>query len=151
MSHFCLDRLLIPLFAALTVFGLLIGSAPIAAANGVPHPVADADTLTAAAVAFTLRYDASPPPDSTRDRWMGRDKVQHVVFSALWTLSTQYVLVNKADWTTGDALPASIASGAAIGITKEIYDASRILGTASIRDLVADAVGIGLAVIVIVL
>jgi len=71
------------------------------------------------------------------------------VFSGLWTLSTQYILVNKADWTERDALPASIASGAAIGILKELYDASRLSGTASGKDLVADAVGIGLAVAVI--
>jgi uncharacterized protein YfiM (DUF2279 family) len=105
--------------------------------------------ITAAAIAFELRYGTSPAPAPVRDRWLGRDKVQHVVFSGLWTLSTQYILVNKADWTERDALPASIASGAAIGILKELYDASRLTGTASGKDLVANAVGIGLAVAVI--
>ncbi len=113
------------------------------------------DSLTAAAIAFQLRYNSPPAPAPTPDRapargrWFGRDKVQHVLFSGLWTLSTQYVLVNKADWTEDDALPASVASGAAIGILKELYDASRLTGTASGKDLVADAVGIGLAVMVI--
>ena len=88
---------------------------------------------------------------STEDAWIARDKARHVVFSGLWTLSTQYVLVNKADWRAPDALPASVASGAAVGVAKELYDASRPAETASGKDLVADAVGIGLAVGVILL
>ena len=126
---------------------ILFGLAPPGGAQAASP--SSADSLTAAAVAFELRYGASPTPAPVRDRWLGRDKVQHVVFSGLWTLSTQYILVNKADWTERDALPASIASGAAIGILKELYDASRLTGTASGKDLVADAVGIGLAVAVI--
>lgn len=87
----------------------------------------------------------------SEDRWLARDKAKHVVFSGLWTLSTQYVLVNKADWTEPDALPVSIASSATVGLAKELYDASRPTGTISGKDLVADAVGIGLAVGVILL
>jgi uncharacterized protein YfiM (DUF2279 family) len=103
-------------------------------------------------VAVELRYGAGPPaPPPPRDRWLARDKAQHVVVSGLWTLSTQYVLVNKAGWTNADALPASVASGATIGVLKELYDASRPTGRASGKDLVADAVGIGLAVGVILL
>lgn len=109
--------------------------------RGVPHT----DSLTAASVAFSLRYDAASASAAPRDRWFARDKLQHVVFSGLWTLSTQYVLVNKAGWTERSALPASIASSATIGLTKELYDASRPDGTASRKDLVANAVGIGLA------
>lgn len=127
---------------------LLLSASPAPAADAVRPP----DSLTAAAVAFELRYGAGPPsPPPPRDRWLGRDKVQHVVFSGLWTLSTQYVLVSKAGWTEADALPVSIASGATIGILKELYDASRLTGRASGKDLVADAVGIGLAVGVITL
>ena len=87
----------------------------------------------------------------SEDRWLARDKAKHVVFSGLWTLSTQYVLVVKADWRAPGALPASVASGAAVGVAKELYDASRPAETASGKDLVADAVGIGLAVGVILL
>jgi uncharacterized protein YfiM (DUF2279 family) len=120
-----------------------------------PAPAADgptsADTLTAAAVAFQLRYDAPSPAAPARDRWLARDKATHVVVSGLWTLSTQYVLVTKADWSEGDALPASVASAALVGGAKELYDATTPAGTASARDLAADAVGIGLAVGVIVL
>lgn len=111
--------------------------------------------LTASAVAFELRYGApsSPPspPANRTDPWVGRDKALHVAGSALWTLSTQYVLVNKAGWTEDDALPAAIASAATVGLTKEIVDTTRPSGTASGRDLAANAVGIALAAGLIVL
>jgi len=130
---------------------LLLGSIPTKA----DAKNAGADSLSAAAVAFELRYAPLPPPAApprpSRDRWLARDKARHVVFSGLWTLSTQYVLVNKADWSEGDALPASIASAASVGLAKELYDASRPAEAASGKDLVADAVGIGLAVGIIVL
>jgi len=80
-----------------------------------------------------------------RDQWGARDKAQHLVVSGPWTLSTQYVLVQGADWANADALPASVATSAAVGLGKEWYDASRADGQASAKDLVANAVGIGLA------
>jgi uncharacterized protein YfiM (DUF2279 family) len=141
------------LLGLLVLVALLLAPGGTHAAGTAPGRTPPADSLSAAAVAFELRYGAEPAPSApaSRDRWLGRDKGQHVVVSGLWTLSTQYVLVNKADWTAADALPASVASGAAIGLAKELYDASRPTGTASGKDLVADAVGIGLAVGVIVL
>lgn len=90
-------------------------------------------------------------PRPSEDQWLARDKARHVLFSGLWTLSTQYVLVRKAEWSEGDALPASVATAAAVGIAKEGYDAARPAGSASGKDLAADAVGIGLAVGVILL
>lgn len=95
-----------------------------------------------AAFSPTERSLRSQPSDS----WLGRDKAQHLAFSALWTLSTQYVLVNNADWSESDALPASTGSAAAVGVVKEFYDASRLTNHFCTRDLVANAVGIGLAV-----
>jgi len=85
------------------------------------------------------------------DPWLARDKATHVVVSGLWTLSTQYVLENEAGWSEGDALPVSVASAALVGGAKELYDTTTPTGTASARDLAANAVGIGLAVGVIVL
>jgi len=134
------------------LIGLLLGAlASPAAGMDAVQETGRTDSLTAAAMAFELRYGSPSSVSAPRDRWLARDKAQHVVFSGLWTLSTQYVLVNKADWAEAEALPASIASGATIGIVKELYDASRLTGRASGKDLVADAVGIGLAVGVILL
>jgi len=109
-------------------------------------------TLTALRVEILVPPGRSPErPPRPRDQWWARDKARHVVFSGLLTLSTQYVLVRKADWSQGDALPLSAAASGALGITKELYDASRVDGRASGKDLVADAMGIGLAVGVVLL
>ena len=89
---------------------------------------------------------------SSSDPWWARDKLQHLTFSFLWTLSTQYVLVEKADWSRSAALPAAVGSGATVGLSKELFD-WRLGPTRrfSTRDLAADAVGILLAVGVILL
>ena len=79
------------------------------------------------------------------------DKAKHLGGSALLTLSTQYVLVVKGGWTRGDALPLSVGTAASIGLAKEFYD--RYAGPTrffSTKDLVADALGIALGVLVIV-
>lgn len=86
------------------------------------------------------------------DRWWARDKAVHVAFSFLWTLSAQYVLVDKAGWTNRAALPVAAGSSAAVGLSKEWVDWQ--YGSPpqfSTRDLVADGVGIVLAVGVILL
>lgn len=130
--------------------------------------------MTARAVGFVLQYGALPGPsarptrsaerarstvrersaphDGPHDRWWARDKAKHLVGSALWTLSTQYVLVAKADWSEGDALPVSIASGVAVGLAKEVYDRQTPPAYHfSTKDLAADAAGIALAVGIILL
>ncbi len=86
------------------------------------------------------------PPFAPSERWIAFDKAQHVAFSFLWTLGTQYTLVEKADISNRHALPFSMAGSAALGIAKELYDWR--LGPRRVfshRDLVADAVGILLA------
>jgi uncharacterized protein YfiM (DUF2279 family) len=86
------------------------------------------------------------------DPWLGFDKVQHLTFSFLWTLGSQYILVNKLDWSEDDALPLSIGSSALVGLSKELYD-WRVGPTRyfSKRDLIADGCGILLAVGLILL
>lgn len=145
--------------------GLLLGSlsgiGPGALAHAAPPDslsarTASAQDLSAHAIAFTLRYSRMPVPHASplqpRDRWLAMDKAKHVGGSLLWTLSTQYVLVAKADLSEPHALPWSVVSGAAVGLAKEAYDArygpTRTFGR---KDLVADAVGIALAVGVIAL
>jgi uncharacterized protein YfiM (DUF2279 family) len=91
-----------------------------------------------------------PLEGQVEDEWIAMDKAKHVAFSFLWTLGTQYTAVNKGGLSEHRALPLSVTSGALIGLTKEYYDLragpTRFFST---RDLVADAVGIVLAVGVI--
>ena len=133
----------------LAVLLLLVPQAGSAAEPATQY--AAADSLSPAALAFTMRYGAPARPPRPQDKWWARDKARHVVFSALWTLSTQYVLVQKAGWQENDALPVSIGASAAVGLLKEGIDAQRAHGTASARDLAANAVGIGLATGIILL
>lgn len=89
----------------------------------------------------------APAPRERRDPWLAMDKAKHVGGSLLLTLSAQYVLVVKADWSESRALPISAGSAAVVGIGKEVYD--RYAGPTryfSRKDLVADAVGILLGV-----
>ena len=147
------SRGLSPWAFVLVLLFVLLGTVPSAQAGGSP-PIGNVDSLSAAAVAFEFRYGSTPrldaPPPSSRNQWIARDKAKHVVFSALWTLSAQYVLVRKADWSEGDALPLSAASSAAVGLAKEVYDASRG-GHISGKDLGGDVAGIGVAVGLILL
>lgn len=80
------------------------------------------------------------------DAWIGFDKVQHTTFSFLWTLGSQYTLVNKIDVSERQALPFSIGSSALAGLAKEVYDwklsSQRYF---SYRDVVANTFGIILA------
>ena len=92
--------------------------------------------------------DRSPPPDE----WLGRDKALHAGGSFLLTLSAQYVLTDKAGASNGEALPFAVGSALALGIAKEIMDSQRpVRPHFSTRDLVADAVGVLLAVGVVLL
>ena len=96
----------------------------------------------------TLRLDVQ----RVEDRWLGFDKVQHAAFSFFWTLGSQYTLVNKLGASERGALPLSVGSGALVGLAKEVYDEHLTArGFFSYRDLAADAVGLLLALGLIVL
>ena len=128
-----------------------IGSAEIAPVVIVPVVIVSA-AVPVPPRRPSLRGAEPPARPLPQDRWIAMDKAKHVGGSMLWTLSTQYVLVVKADWRSRDALPVSAISTATIGLAKEVYD--RYAGPTrhfSSRDLVADALGIGLGVLVILL
>ena len=89
--------------------------------------------------------------DSTKyeDKWLAFDKVQHFTFSFLWTLSSQYVLLNNMNMYEQDALRCSVVSSLSGGIMKETYDMKQPNGYFSNKDMVANALGILLAVMII--
>ncbi|NNE35581.1 MAG: hypothetical protein HKN13_10100 [Rhodothermales bacterium] len=93
-----------------------------------------------------------PRSSATRETWLSFDKLQHVTFGFLFTVGHQYTLVNKLDMSEKGALPISIAGTAAIGLAKELVDWKfRSRGHFSEEDLVADSVGILVAVGLILL
>lgn len=94
------------------------------------------------------------PVDTTKDTvrydpWMGFDKVQHFTVSCLWTLSSQYLLESKLQFSASEALPLSMGSAFLAGIGKEIYDREKKNGFFSRRDLVANVLGITVGILLI--
>ena len=96
-----------------------------------------------------LPQDSAEVSLDVRDPWFGSDKVQHVAFSFLWVLSTQYIAVNKINLDEKDAFPISLISGASIGLLKEIYDERKSNDHFSKKDMIADGLGLFLASAVI--
>lgn len=134
--------------------------APPDAAHAVPSLVdtvspapASAAPLPKTARAAVLYYRPSATRDRTfSDRWLARDKALHVTYSFLWTLSSQYVLVEKTSLSHDAAIPYALASGFAVGVAKETYDRYwGPTGRFSWRDMVANGIGLGLAAGVMVL
>ena len=95
---------------------------------------------------------ALPADVATDDPWFGRDKVLHAGFSFLTTLSAQYVLQAKLEASRDEALPVAAGVTLGLGVAKEVADSRRPINPLfSTRDIVADAVGVALAVGLILL
>ena len=86
---------------------------------------------------------------NAQDKWFAIDKVQHFSYSCLIALGSQYVLVNKGGMEEDSALPLSAGFSLFTGILKEILDSKSPKGFFSRRDLIADSLGIVLAVAII--
>ncbi len=121
------------------------------------RPHRPTDPRPTAAPAPDDRGDLRSPPLPRRpvapaDEWIARDKALHFGVSFLMTLATQYVLTSKASLSDEEAVPFSAALTLAAGLGKEAVDSSRgNFPTFSWRDLAADALGIALAALVVVL
>ena len=102
-------------------------------------------------ILISISFSEPVKEDSTiiEDKWLAFDKVQHFTFSFLWTLSSQYVLVNNMNMYEEDALPFSVVSSLSAGLMKETSDMKKPKGYFSKKDMVADCLGILLAVVVI--
>ena len=105
--------------------------------------------LTVPATGMALRPDTVQTA-ADQDPWLAYDKVLHFGISCSLVLSTQYVLENKLDMNPETALPASVAVSAVNGIIKEYWD-KRNGSFFSKRDLFADAAGILVGMLIIVL
>jgi uncharacterized protein YfiM (DUF2279 family) len=90
--------------------------------------------------------DRLPPPAAVRggtDAWLGSDKFQHFWLSYA-TAAFTFAGVRSASGDSGTALWIALPVAAAAGVGKEVHDRRRG-GIFSMRDLVADALGIGAA------
>jgi putative lipoprotein len=87
---------------------------------------------------------ASTPP---RDSWFGADKLKHF-FVAAFAQSVAYSALQAARVRHDRALAGAWAATAAASVGKELYD-RRTSGSFSVRDLVWDAAGAGVATVLI--
>ena len=82
-----------------------------------------------------------------RDSWFGADKLKHL-FVAAFTQSVAYSALQAAKVRHDRALAGAWVVTAAVSVAKEVHD-SRTTGLFSVRDLVWDAAGAGLATVLI--
>ena len=82
-----------------------------------------------------------------RDAWFGADKLKHF-FVAAFTQTVAYSALQAGKVRHDRALAGAWAVTAAVSVAKEIHD-SRTTGLFSVRDLVWDAAGAGLATVLI--
>ena len=103
--------------------------------------------LSSVSICQTISSDST----AVKHRIVGYDKIQHVAVSCLLTLSGQYVLESKSNLDQDNALMYSASSSAMIGLTKELNDMKTRTTQFDWGDMLANFVGIGLAVAIIVL
>jgi uncharacterized protein YfiM (DUF2279 family) len=83
------------------------------------------------------------------DAWFGKDKFDHAMTSAGLVAAQFYFLHHEVGWKASKS--RQFAAGGAFlgGIAKEIYDTISRRGTPSWKDLLADLIGVGVAVVLI--
>lgn len=85
----------------------------------------------------------------SKDSWIGIDKIQHIMYSKFISLGVQYILVNKMDLSENDALPISITSSFFAGFSKEVIDGKSKKNIFSNKDMVANSLGLLIAISII--
>ena len=86
---------------------------------------------------------------SPHDDWLGKDKFDHAITSAGMVAAQFYFLHQELDVNTARSRQIAAGSALAIGLAKEIYDQASGRGTPSWKDLLADVVGVGVALVLV--
>ena len=82
-----------------------------------------------------------PQREHPVDRWLAKDKAAHFAASAFLSAFGYYVARREREWRDRPSQRFALAFGFAFGVAKEVRDARCPRGTASWKDLVADALG----------
>lgn len=102
-------------------------------------------------IIFSICFAQSAKADSLNvsKHTIGFDKIKHAAVSCLLTLSCQYVMVNKSGFDEQEALYYSVSSAALVGLTKELNDAQTRKIPFDWGDMIANGIGIAIAVLII--
>lgn len=84
------------------------------------------------------------------DKWFALDKFYHFAVSFSLIGSSYHLLANRLGVEKSYSTTGSIGGVFALGITKELYDASRPDDRFSYRDLIFDLIGIGLGYLIFI-
>jgi len=88
-------------------------------------------------------------PKNWPDEWLGKDKFDHALVSAGLVAAQFYFLRQELNMRAAPSGQMAAGSALALGLAKEIYDKASGRGTPSWKDLLADIVGIGVAVLLV--
>jgi hypothetical protein len=102
-------------------------------------------------IIFSMCFAQTAEADSlnTSRKTIGYDKIKHTAVSCLLTLSSQYVMENKSGFDENKALSYSISSAALVGLTKELNDKQTRNIPFDWDDMIANGVGIAIAILII--
>ncbi|NUO83835.1 hypothetical protein HUU05_27480 [candidate division KSB1 bacterium] len=89
------------------------------------------------------------PRPFAQDAWISKDKADHLVASAFLTGAQYYLWHRELEHSHEQSLSVAIGTTIAIGLGKEIYDHVSRKGTPSVKDMVADVLGIGVAALLL--
>lgn len=80
------------------------------------------------------------------DSWFGKDKVDHFLVSSFLTAGSFYLIKEEQNLSQQKSMILSIGFAFSLGIAKEIRDGLMRSNAASVKDVVADILGIGIGV-----
>jgi len=102
-------------------------------------------------IIFSICFAQTAKSDSlnTHRKTIGYDKIQHIAVSCMLTLSSQYIMEDKSGFDKNKALSYSISSAALVGLTKELNDKQTRNIPFDWGDMIANGVGIAIAVLII--
>ena len=100
---------------------------------------------------FCIGYGQVSNSDSTSSnkKIIGYDKIQHTAVSCLLTLSSQYILEEKSNYSQNGAIGYSVSTSTMIGLAKELNDMNVRKKPFDWGDMIANFVGIGMAVLIV--
>lgn len=121
------------LFYSISLLAVMLCNIARAQSQSAPH----ADT--SAAIIKPLAQDA----------WSSKDKADHVLASAFLVGAQYYVAHRELERSHEQSMTIAIGSTLVLGLGKEIYDHVSRKGTPSVKDVVADVLGIAAAAVLL--
>ena len=86
---------------------------------------------------------------SSQDSWFGKDKAMHCIGSFLLTGYASYYLKTEEHYSPNHSRNSAVAITVSMGLGKEMRDLFSSKGQFSLKDMAADGLGVGLALLLV--